>query len=70
MNLYYLDQYDRSGYDTYDSMVIAAESVEEAIQISCDHASYGSWSRTPHCRLIAHDTTEPEGVVCASFNAG
>ena len=29
-----------------------------------------SWTSNPNCRLIAKDVQEPEGVLCADYNAG
>ena len=34
MNIYYLEQSENRDYDTYDSMVVAAKSKEEAIRMS------------------------------------
>ena len=97
MQLYYIDGLYK-GYDTYDSMVIAAASAEDAYHLACAEAAaytdtyYPSFckSTTPvwrnyylstygqsmpsfaeaNIRCIALDTDEPEGVICASFNAG
>ena len=90
MNLYLLAQNENTGYDTYDSMVIAAENETDALWLSYKQAymiepnikpkwreyglqkdlSYTSWVINPDISMIATTTTEPEGVVCASFNAG
>lgn len=40
MNLYYLHQNENNSYDTYDSMVIAAESEEDAKYLSMIEACY------------------------------
>jgi len=103
MNLYLLTQNENIDYDTYDSMVIAAENEEDARYLSFVEAyiftknkpinqpnctpiwrdyymytsihsgvdfTYADWAEHPSIRLIATNTTEPEGVVCSSFNAG
>lgn len=80
MNLYRLDQDDVRGYDTYDSMVVAAETEEEARQIhpyanGWDN-SFGSsvWARRPdlvNVQLIGVAAPGIEaGIVLSSFNAG
>ena len=82
MNLYLLTQDEENGYDTYDSVVVAAESEDEARLI---HPN--SWTDNPWNRKYRGDwCKEPEsvtvekigkaktgtlsGVVLASFNAG
>ena len=95
MNLYLLTQSDNTGYD---SMVIAAESTEDAKHLSSVHTNIYTrnlhthqssrdtpfvwrdyyqdsydlqvWSLNPTIELISESTNQPEGVVCASFNAG
>ena len=76
MNLYLLYGQE-SGYDTYDSCVVAAESEEIAKTIhpnSTAHWDKYSWASSPEyveASLIgvAIEGTG-QGVICASFNAG
>jgi len=100
MNLYLLEQDENEGYDTYDSMIIAAKSDSDAIHLSriesMDYSKgkkmnwsgedtgfknyffnnkdkkkrYNCWTKEPDIKLIANATTEPEGIVVSSFNAG
>lgn len=76
MNLYLITQKQITGYDTYDSSIVAAESEEEAKTI---HASGGRWDEYTWCDCAAHVQAElvglanPEtksGVILSSFNAG
>lgn len=73
MNLYLISQDENTGYDTYDSAVVAAETAEDAAKIHPD-GSFGSWAKRPEnvkVKLIGTATEgTPEGVICASFNAG
>jgi hypothetical protein len=84
MKLWLISQDDNGGYDTYDSAVVAAESIEGARQISPDTYDYGekkgdqrwglTWASSPdkvQVKLIgeAIPGTQP-GVIVASFNAG
>jgi hypothetical protein len=83
MKLWLLKQFESNGYDTYDSMVVAAETEDDARLI---HPSigwqnktgwptvYDDWAKTPDqvkVTLIgeAVDGTEP-GAILRSFNAG
>lgn len=80
LNLYLLTQHDNTGYDTFDSIVVAAESVEEARLIgpSPDYkfsgSYYASWARsteTVNVKLLGVANPDiTKGVVLASFNAG
>ncbi len=80
MNLYLLTQDEENGYDTYDSVVVAAESEDEARLI---HPSgwvvkwsdfRGVWCRSPESVAVEKigkaKTGTLSGVVLASFNAG
>lgn len=80
MNIYLLTQTENSGYDTYDSCVVAAENEDQARMIRPDndqwHNDYriGNWAYTPgkvkvELIGIAITGTEPV-VICTSFNAG
>lgn len=80
MNLYYLSQYDETGYDTFDACIVAAENEQEARLIrpgqgDWDRATYGgTWARRPENVKVefigvAASSVKP-GIVLASFNAG
>lgn len=79
MNLYLVSQSEVRGYDTYDSMVVAAETKEIArgiypAQYSTWGDSSGVWATSPMnvtAELIGTATPNiPRGVILASFNAG
>jgi len=78
MKLYLISQNSNSTYDTYDSAVVCALSVEEARNI---HPGNDKWGRSlsTWCNAPSDVTVEyigeaqdamPPGIVCASFNAG
>jgi len=78
MNLYLLTQDENRGYDTYDSMVVAARSEKEAKQIppysnyNWD-SSYCEWASAPdnvNAKLIGVSYEDESRVILASFNAG
>ena len=86
MKLWLLSQDTNTGYDTYDSVVVAAKNEEDAkmthpsdIPItewndtgSCDR-TYGAWTSKENvqCRYLGNAVPGVEpGVICASFNAG
>lgn len=83
MNLYLLWQDANNDYDTYDSCIVCAEDMTEAIKIHpannpgdyrenywfCDR----TWAAPEdiYCKLIGKaDPSIPKGLVLASFNAG
>lgn len=83
MKLYLITQTDKTGYDTYDAAVVAANSAEEAANIDpgsgeklteTKRYDSGTWTRDPS-RVkvkelgVALADVSP-GVICASFNAG
>jgi len=74
MNLYIISQSVKEGYDTYDSMVVAAETEEDARGILPSNTAIElfKWAEKEHvsARLIgeAIDGTE-SGVILASYNA-
>lgn len=80
MNLYLLRQNENSGYDTYDSCVVAARTPDDAAQIHpstyCEKCwdQSGSWASTPENVSVEYigkaATGTVRGVVLASFNAG
>ena len=85
MKLYLLSQQVRTGYDTYDSCVVAANSEEEARHISPNGEintskeadpwdfCYYTWCIPEKVTVEEIGTAHPsikKGVICASFNAG
>jgi hypothetical protein len=82
MNLYLLEQSVNNGYDTYDSVVVAAETEEEAKFIHPSEyeknwdgkdCRFSDWCdvKDISVTLIGTATTDTKkGVVLASFNAG
>lgn len=79
MNLYLIQQNANDDYETYDSAVVAAPDEETARNMDPSNGEPMTWGRDyctwcskasqVHVTLIG--TTElPQGVVCASFNAG
>lgn len=78
MNLYLIAQDENTGYDTYDSAVVCAESEDDARQI---HPFFRnpewdtfSWCSSPeHVEVKFLGVADPSiqrGVICASYNAG
>lgn len=78
MNLYLLSQDENNGYDTYDSVVVAAKSENDARNIKPDGsvwgARYSAWCPSPDdvtVQLIGKAVKgTTQGIICASFNAG
>lgn len=81
MNLYTLIQREQTGYDTFDSCVVAAESAEAARMLRPDGHSWGddfawcsSWATKLENVEVQLIGTAVEGmtagVVISSFNAG
>ena len=79
MNLYLISQKTNRGYDTYDSAVVAAESMLDAVMMHPDGEEKDSkWFCLTWCgpedvdiKLIGVASAGArKGVVCASFNAG
>ena len=86
MKLFLLKQDDNTGYDTHDSMVVAAKSIEAAVLIHPDQNclriggvtpwtdSYNTWASSPDKVTTTYlGTAKPgtkEGVILSSFNAG
>ena len=75
MNLYLISQDENGWYDTYDSAVVAAETVEAAREIEPSKGAFrnGSWAAPEKVMVsfigVAVDGTR-SGVILASFNAG
>jgi len=79
MNLYLLTQEINNSYDTYDSMVVAAKTEEQAQLIlprsyMTWEEKFGNWAYRPEevkVKLIGKAIKGTEaGVILASFNAG
>ncbi len=79
MKLWLITQDDNTGYDTYDSAVVAARNEAQARAINPDgvdkwKAPYTAWCDSPDKVTVELlGTAKPgtqAGVVLASFNAG
>lgn len=81
MKIFLLTNLDTKGYDTFDSCVVCAESVEDAKSINPDgndfkedKSWYNSWAFTKKgidCKEIGDaNKKQTRGVICASYNAG
>jgi hypothetical protein len=81
MQLYLLSQTENTGYDTYDSCVVAADNEKEAKTMHPNgydvipfKDDYFSWTNDPDnvdCMKIGTATKEMKrGVICASYHAG
>jgi hypothetical protein len=78
VNLYKLFQTVNNNWDTYDSVIVAAESKEDAVKIHPDgYTSIVSWLQDwadpadIKCELIGQAAPHIKpGVVLASFRAG
>ena len=77
MKIYLITQSVNNDYDTYDSMVVIANSADEAMQLTVTkhhRDSYSSWAAFADLEcsdigIASEDKTEPY-IVLASFNAG
>ena len=83
MNLYLLWQEVNNDYDTYDSCIVCAKNIDEAVKIhpannpgedkikNSDRIEEWAASENIYCKLIGKaDHNIPKGLVLASFNAG
>lgn len=81
MKIWLLSQSVHTGYDTYDSAVVAAETENEARQIHPDakvwpkvkyHGAFCTWAETPDqvdVTLIGEAAPDVDhGLILASFN--
>jgi hypothetical protein len=81
MKLYKISQNKNVDYDTYDSAVVCAESVDDAKQwnptgkknVTTTFESYSSWTTIEHVKVEEIGEAKEgmkEGIIVASFNAG
>lgn len=77
MNLYLLSQDENDDYDTYDVMVVAAETEDEARNILPMNDRWGEsdcWATKPENVTVRLIGTAAEGIkagpILKSFNAG
>lgn len=85
MKLFLISQSDNTGYDTYDSAVVCAESAEEAqvmypawrpraVLMKARDWKLGTWADSKEGVTVTYlGEAEPAvqlGSVCASFRAG
>ena len=84
MKLWKLTQNEATGYDTYDSVVVAAETEQDAVKTHpspWSHQKDSGWGYTYSCWASSPDNVQatligtaiegtPAGVMLASFNAG
>ena len=79
MNIYLLEQYDSNSYDTYDSMVVYAETKDDArLMLPSEFSKFeynGSWATCPENVKVtkignALPGIDVPGIILASFNAG
>ena len=84
MKLFKIYQNINTGYDTFDSAVVVANSAEEAQKIhpndsSGDFSMYDSWVSRPDLVSVIYlgevvgepdSDIYPGAIICASFNAG
>lgn len=78
LKLWLISQDDNTGYDTYDSAVVAAYTEDEARQINPEgewNRVWSSWCKTPEQVTveylgIATTMCMKPGIVLSSFNAG
>lgn len=76
LKLWLISQEENTGWDTFDSAVVAAKTEKEARLINPDGewSTYSAWCSSPdkvHVEYlgIATEGVEP-GIVLSSFNAG
>jgi len=78
MKLFLLTQYENTNYNTYDSIVVAAQDEELAKQILPENESWGSncssWCSSPEKVSVKYLGQAAkgikQGIILASFNAG
>jgi hypothetical protein len=81
VNLYLIWQDENTGYDTYDSAVVAANNEEEARRMHPNGGwesdlIWGTWASNPDHVKVRYigDSAPQNGIepvfICKSFNAG
>jgi hypothetical protein len=84
MKIFKIYQNINTGYDTFDSAVVVANSAKEAQNIhpcdaSGDFNMYDNWAARPDLVQVLYlgevvgepdDDIYPGAIICASFNAG
>lgn len=84
MKLFTIYQKSNTGYDTFDSAVVVANSAEEAQKIhpcggSSDFSMYDTWVARPSLVKVMYlgevvgepdSDIYPGAIICASYNAG
>lgn len=75
MKLWLISQDVNSGYDTYDSAVVSAETEDDARKAPPTDSKWfradTEWAdpKDVNVRYLG-ETTEPAGAICASYKAG
>lgn len=72
LKIYRLTQDENTGYDTYDSAVVAAENPKEAQQIRVGSPDY-TWAVPEKVKVELIGTAKrgvKKGILLASFHAG
>jgi hypothetical protein len=85
MKLWLISQHENTGWDTYDSAVVAAETEQQAREThpcavypdpwhAWADAHYRDWASSPNGVIVKHIGEAlpgtPPGPICSSFNAG
>lgn len=78
MNLYLLSQDVNDNYDTYDSMIVVSDTIENAVKHSVEkhhtYTTYKPWAAAEDIKCIMIGVANPEyettEIILASFNAG
>ena len=73
MKLYLLKRTDEWGYDEYDSLVYAAESAQDAVDMSLKDDMYDDWTTQNYIDITFLGFAESNitrGKIIGSFNAG
>jgi len=79
MNLYLISQRENTDYDTYDSVVVAANNEKDAQAINPNGEdswgeSYSAWCSSPERVLVRYlgkaTKGTKQGIILASYNAG
>jgi hypothetical protein len=71
MKIYLVERIDGCGWDEYDSAVVVAESIEDAIALVLEDNELGrSFRLSGIDNIDANEISLTRGVVLGSFNAG